>query len=348
MAGPLSAQGWTLDAYAGRATYDPVASAVGVRNAGLATRYQGSGGEWLYGSAAVPLASGDPSWIAGGVGARPRLGAGLWRFGVRLAGHGYLYRDPILNGTGAGATLEALPFLTLRTRALEVELASGPVRATRAFGSTAYARTVHRSEGRVSVGRSVRLHLEGRHLRAAEGSYPYVGASAELDLGRGRLWGGAGRWVADALDNAGQWRVGAALDLVESMEVWGIIRQESADPLYWNVARQSWDVGVSWRPGQRSISSSVAAPTVASEGRLSIRLPADLAQGRPSIAGDFNGWQPVAMQRIGEHWVARFEVESGLYRYAFVDADGNWFVPEGLPSRKPDGMGGFVAVVVVP
>ena len=67
----------------------------------------------------------------------------------------------------------------------------------------------------------------------------------------------------------------------------------------------------------------------------------------PSIAGDFNAWKPAPMERDGDRWVYTVAVTPGVYNYAFVDADGTWFVPEGLPGRKSDGMGGFVAVVVV-
>ncbi|HEY8485417.1 MAG TPA: hypothetical protein VIL13_12465 [Longimicrobiales bacterium] len=41
------------------------------------------------------------------------------------------------------------------------------------------------------------------------------------------------------------------------------------------------------------------------------------------------------------------KVAPGVYHYAFVTADGKWFVPESVPGRKDDGMGGHVAVLVV-
>ena len=37
----------------------------------------------------------------------------------------------------------------------------------------------------------------------------------------------------------------------------------------------------------------------------------------------------------------------GRYHYAFVAEDGTWFVPESVPGRQDDGMGGHVAVLVV-
>jgi len=53
------------------------------------------------------------------------------------------------------------------------------------------------------------------------------------------------------------------------------------------------------------------------------------------------------MEREGDDWTYTVAVPRGVYSYAFVGADGAWFVPEGVPGRKDDGMGGHVAVVVV-
>jgi hypothetical protein len=46
--------------------------------------------------------------------------------------------------------------------------------------------------------------------------------------------------------------------------------------------------------------------------------------------------------------VLELPLASGVYRFAFVAADGEWFVPEGYPGRMDDDMGGYVAVLVVP
>jgi hypothetical protein len=53
------------------------------------------------------------------------------------------------------------------------------------------------------------------------------------------------------------------------------------------------------------------------------------------------------MQRSGNHWVYTVALKPGVYNYAFVDPNGDWFVPEKHPGRKQDGMGGEVAVLVV-
>ena len=73
----------------------------------------------------------------------------------------------------------------------------------------------------------------------------------------------------------------------------------------------------------------------------------DAPQGAVSIAGDFNGWQPVPMQREGTEWVVRLPLAAGAYHYAFRSAAGAWFVPSSTPFRRDDGMGGHVAVLMV-
>jgi len=95
----------------------------------------------------------------------------------------------------------------------------------------------------------------------------------------------------------------------------------------------------------RPITAPVPAAYV--NGRATIRLPVSAASTRPSIAGDFNGWKPVLMEREGDHWAYTLALPRGVYNYAFVAADGTWFVPENVPGRKGDGMGGHVAVLVV-
>jgi hypothetical protein len=82
-------------------------------------------------------------------------------------------------------------------------------------------------------------------------------------------------------------------------------------------------------------------------GQALIRIPARLAKGTPSIAGDFTGWKAVPMVRNGSQWTFATALKPGVYHYAFVAEDGTWFVPASVPGRQSDGMGGQVAVLVV-
>ena len=81
--------------------------------------------------------------------------------------------------------------------------------------------------------------------------------------------------------------------------------------------------------------------------RVVIRFPATEAAGQPSIAGDFTGWMLLVMERHGKEWTFPVKLSPGVYRFAFRNSDGKWFVPDSIPYRTDDGMGGLVAVLVV-
>ena len=84
-------------------------------------------------------------------------------------------------------------------------------------------------------------------------------------------------------------------------------------------------------------------------GLIVLRLQArDASTPPPSIAGDFTNWVPIRMERRGNEWRFPVHLSSGVYRFAFRGADGDWFVPVGFPNRTDDGMGGWVAVLVIP
>lgn len=83
--------------------------------------------------------------------------------------------------------------------------------------------------------------------------------------------------------------------------------------------------------------------------RVVIRIGiAEAPAGPISIAGTFNGWQAQPMQREGDQWVIGLDLRPGVYEYTFRAADGSWFVPASVATRKSDGMGGESAVLVLP
>jgi len=128
--------------------------------------------------------------------------------------------------------------------------------------------------------------------------------------------------------------------------VWGSVRQEGRDPLYWNTRRRVWTIGLTQQLG--SLPPALAPVTRTQAGTVVVRMRvSDAPAGAVSIAGDFNKWQAAPMQRDGAEWVARLPLASGVYNYAFRSAAGEWFVPASTPGRKDDGMGGHVAVLVV-
>ena len=55
----------------------------------------------------------------------------------------------------------------------------------------------------------------------------------------------------------------------------------------------------------------------------------------------------VPMRREGDAWVLRVPLAAGVYSYAFRSASGQWFVPTSIGTRRSDGFGGYVAILVV-
>jgi hypothetical protein len=346
---PTSAQGWAVDAYAGRAVYDAVAASIGTSNGVLGIRYNGAGGSWLYVTAAAPLAAGNPAWGALGLGHRLMAGRKGFGAGLDIGAHGYGYRDPSTVDFGAGATVHALPFLAAVRGPARLEIRSGVLQHLSTLAGQSHSRAVHDSGVRLAVGGSSPLELsgEGRYVRAEEGGYSYGGAMVSLDHGRGEIWVSAGRWFSEAIPDLA-WGTGATVKLGTAYDLWASVRHDPAHPLYWNDARQSWNVGVSRRLGSVGQRAAWPRPPEVTAGRVTIQIPASASSSEVFVAGDFNGWKAVAMERLGEYWTISLAVEPGHYHYAFRTGDGNWFVPESLPGRRADGFGGHVAVLVVP
>jgi hypothetical protein len=191
----------------------------------------------------------------------------------------------------------------------------------------------------------VTLQLESRAWVDDRVTHGYVGAGLQYARGPISLWGSLGRWVSGGLD-ATAWTAGAGAEVAPGVTLQLGGRGNGFDPLYLSASRSSYWGGLSLRLGGRR---EVAAPLPARtrDGRAMIALPARDARGAPAIAGDFTGWKPVPMRREGSRWTWVGTLEPGVYHYAFVAEDGNWFVPESVPGRQKDGMGGWTAVLVV-
>jgi hypothetical protein len=336
-----SAQQWAADVYAGATRYDAIASLVAAANIAGTLRVDGKRA-FGYLSAAAPLDSDAPYWSALGAGIRLRhdIGAGI-RAGLDTGGDAYVYRHASA-AAGRGATTHVLPQLTLVRDAIDIQLRAGR-RDHHADGASSRSHRYTYEAGTLATVRrgTIAAAAEVRVLATSTESYPMAQLQLASSLGAARLWASAGRWFGDDLQQT-VWSAGASIDISRG-ELW-IGARRDADPLYMNPVRTSWNVGYSMKLGR---SEAVIAAPVLRDGMIVVRLPRD-RRAAPSVAGEFSDWQPVPMRADADEWVLEIAAPPGVYRFAFVAADGTWYVPEGYPGRMDDDMGGHVAVVVVP
>lgn len=354
--GRAAAQEWTLDVYGGHVAYDLASSTVGEASALLGVRYRDPSHRWLYLSTGIPLGSDDALWGATGAGTRLLGNAGPVEIGADLSAQGFLYRDATSSATGAGGILDLRPLAAVAGNRIRLELRSGWVGYGNAIDTVSVRRGLHDSDLTLRLSPVAEVRLTGtlRHVRGREGDFTFGGGQVAVQVGPVQVWGSLGGWASDLLPTA-EWGAGASygLDGAGRTVLAASVRQDATDPVYWNRPRTRWSVGISRALGDRgraealprSRTSSIA-PEVA-DGTVRIELPKTGSGGPPAIAGDFTDWEPVPMTDGGDHWVVTFQLEPGVYRYAFRTSSGDWYVPESEPSRRPDGFGGHVAVLVV-
>jgi hypothetical protein len=361
---PAAAQEWRAGAHVGQVAYEgapagatPAATfMLGLNRLGVR--------DWLGVSAGLPLGD-DPFW---GVVAGWRRLETTGRLGMHLdlSGHGFFQWHQVTDtaggiggigpvrpapttrseiaGTGAGA--EALAGGTLSAGPVGLQLRGGAAAQTSTLGGVAEQRVLPLADARVSMsGRGLQLSAESRHWWAPEGSHAYAGGAVQLVGGAAHLWASAGSWVRGGTGGV-PWSAGAGLALGDRLEIQLAARADAFDPLYRSAAAASYSAGAVVRFGGRA-TPRAPVPARYDGGRAEIRIPASAAASAPAIAGDFTGWEPRPMRRAGGYWIFTVALEPGVYYYAFVAGDGTWFVPESVPGRQSDGMGGHVAVLVV-
>jgi hypothetical protein len=347
----VHAQTWTADLYAGGTRYQALADRVSATNVIANIRYQGLRSLQAYFSVAAPLDDNAAPWTAAGTAARlTRFTTGALSYGLELGAHGYGFRDPESDDVGGGAALSGLPFVTLTHRLAALELRGGWQQHVFGYADTSGGRGLLETGARATVaGKLFALQLDARWLRATEAAYPFAGVQLSAAPAFVRFWGWTGRWFGD--DRPGTvWGIGGSVPLGGLGEVWVTLRREATDPLFENLPRRGWNVGFSRQLGNRRAAAAALAPRV-DRGAVQIRLPVSAVRTQngapPSVAGEFNDWQPTPMRRENGIWVLDLPLGAGVYRFAFVTPDGQWFVPELYPGRMEDGMGGHVAVLVV-
>jgi hypothetical protein len=217
------------------------------------------------------------------------------------------------------------------------------------LGDTRLDRTVALADLQLTLlpMRSVAIIPAVRHYRPEdEDGVTYAGLTMIAASALTRLSGSIGHW-SGVSGTGTPWAAAARFRVGSGVALELAARHDAFDPLYLQPSQTSGSAGVSIRIGGRSGPPPLPVPAAYAEGRATLELPAKSTTSPPSIAGDFTDWKPVRMERHGKVWRHTLRLPPGVYRYAFVDAEGRWFVPEGVPGRRDDGMGGHVAVVVV-
>jgi hypothetical protein len=341
-------QGWSAEVSAGRLVYDPLLASVATNNLMGSVRYDTRRGTWVYGTGAVPASDGGTFWGAAGTGGRVTLPSFQIRratLGADLGVHAFSFRDRLVNQSGSGGTLEAMPFARVNAGAGFVEGRGGWRGHTVSFAGLRENRGVFETGARAGYGSGVRVEGEARLVHADEGRYPFIGGFAAYDISQVTIWGQLGKWMATSLDDR-TWALGSGVSLGPRTTLWGNVRQEAPDPLYWNPSHRTWSIGLTQRLGRPP--AAVVPVPVSMAGNVVVRLAASEAPtGAVAIAGDFNNWKPTPMRREGNEWIVRLPLAPGVYHYTFRSATGDWFVPSSTAGRRDDGMGGFVAVLVV-
>ncbi|HET7229571.1 MAG TPA: glycogen-binding domain-containing protein [Longimicrobium sp.] len=354
----LAAQGWTVEAAAGRAIADPVSARVPSSVASLGLEYGDSAARWLYLTAGTPFSGNAPAWVAGGAGTWLGIDRGGWTLGASLGAHGYGFGEADSVASGGGAALEVLPTFTVSRGALRAELASGVVGVTDfgddslSLGSRAVSTSSARLIGTVAPG--VELSGEARYLRSEDGGFPYAGAALQGESGRYGGWAYAGQWLKNELPSPRTAYGAGASVRFRRTRLEAAVRQEPVDPVYQGTPRRSWTVqlsqGLGRVPRARRSAALLPPPSyapVVENGLATFRLPQAAYPQPPVLVADFTGWQPVRMLLVNGFWTASARLSTGAYHYAYRGGDGAFIIPPGVPTVD-DGFGGVSAVVVVP
>jgi len=106
------------------------------------------------------------------------------------------------------------------------------------------------------------------------------------------------------------------------------------------------------RPAGVVLPASFAAPDPGVEylGAVQLVYTASSPEvGRVSVAGSFNGWDPVAapMTRDGATWKILLVLPAGTHEYMLIEDGDRWITDPGAPGIRRDGFGGSNGVLNV-
>jgi hypothetical protein len=314
-------------------------------NLGYALNRSGSG---LSAAVGLPVDADTSSrWGALGAWFDAPSRTGWGTVGVRGHATGFLFSDPVLDSGGAGSAAALDGYGEIGRSGARVQLRVGGRHGAHAVESEITQRLLSRLGAGLATGRgplSARAGLD--HWRAEEGGYTQLGAQLGLAHRRFDAWAGLEHWLDEDLDGTG-WELGLRVSVSPRLALLARGGAQAADILFWIPSQRVWSLGLQLRTGAEPLPAALPVP-VLRDGRRSVtfRLPAEGVEA-PAVAGTFSGWERIAMERVGGEWRIDVVLEPGVHEYAFVAADGSWFVPADTPGRKADGFGGHVALLIV-
>jgi hypothetical protein len=343
---PAAAQQWMADLFAGGARYEALgldSRAIGL--AGGVRLAAGSSNGFLMASA--PLEEASPAWAALGGASRLTRRTGPFDVGIDVAADAFVFRFPERR-TGFGASTHALPLIGFDRGSWAMELRGGRHDYTLRDDPGDVRRHAWEVGARASAAIGGMMPVVELKSMYSDGEpHPFAGVQLGRTMGPLRAWASAGRWFGSALAET-EWGGGMALDAGRGFEVWAAVDRLAADPLYLTPTRTAWNAGISVRLGGRA-APVLVAPAMRNDSLvIRLRRAGRAEHGPVYVAGEFSAWQPVPMHEAGESWEVALPVSAGAVRFSFVDATGEWFVPEDYPGRMSDDMGGYVVLVVVP
>jgi len=191
--------------------------------------------------------------------------------------------------------------------------------------------------------RSGSLSVAYREQHAHPGGVSVIDRTASLGLADGvfALSGSLGfRSASDERRAFGGARLGFRLS--QGIELVGAAESYPSNRLTGAAGGRAFTAGMSLGiggpPRARALPKPAGVPAARPElTRLSFSAP---GAGRVEVAGDWNGWHAVALQRSPNGvWYVDLVIPPGVYRYAFRIDGKTWEIPKGVAAVN-DGFGG--------
>lgn len=358
---------WAIELQGGRLQGTPGAEPASSGALSLHLRHDHRNGGLRLGGG-LPAEANEPYWGSAAAWYRLLRSAGSWSAGVDLVAHGALLRgrdggfrrvpglpfgrpqlEEVPATTASTIGGQVMPLVALERGGWRVQVRAGLAQVSMRQQDAGVDRSIPQADLQVTrlIGDRFAVSPVVRRLREPAQTWAdYAGVTGVAAFSSLTLIASAGHWMGVG-DIATPWAVSATLWPQGRVHLVAAARRDSYDPLTRQADLTSWHLGVGMKLGRLPRAAAAPIAAVDADGRAVIRLPLRAGGEGPRIAGDFTRWAPVPMRRDGDAWIYTATLEAGVYQYAFVAADGTWFVPPATPGRRDDGMGGHVAVLIV-